>query len=426
MKAMNHLNRSILLFSAMLMAFSATAQWTNINSLSNHSFNELNFPSQQTGYAIVGLGGTNGNSLFKTENEGISWEEITPDLDTITNPQFQSIFFVDDQSGFLTLRANVPRLKSFLFKTENGGSSWANITPDSLPVGYGLSDVFFTDLNQGFVTFGDRLYRSVDGGANWSLSLQVTWAGFNDIHFYDGNFGLVGAWDGTFAYQGLIFTTTDGGLSWDSLILNQYQTAIGRVVHVGDSTAFAMTDQGWGHQRIFTTTNNGNSWDTLSLKFLADSSDIAMDLHFLHANWGYLITANGYIFETVDGGQNWSQAHFETPGLQDLAFNGRSFFVGGPVNTLLKHSVPLEIDEPANDGSDFIYPNPCERGALLSFQEPQSGMMEISDLNGRIVFSEKLFRQASFSLQKTGLVAGIYLLRIKGEKPLLGKLVVKE
>lgn len=426
MKLHISLLNAFLLITAMTMAVSASAQWTNINSFSNHSFEELDFPSQQTGYGIVGLGGNNGNALFKTEDAGITWAEITIDLDSITSPRLQSIFFVDAQTGFLSFRARVTNLDIFLLKTQDGGNSWTNVTPDSLPNGYGISDVFFTNSNQGFVASGNRLYRTTDGGMSWVSSLKLRWEGFNDIHFHDDNFGITGAWDGTFAYMGLIFTTSNGGQSWDSLILNQYNTAIGKVMHVGDSTAFAMTDQAWQGQKIFTTTNNGNSWDTLFLPFLKDSSDQAMDFHFEDASNGYLITSNGYIYRTNDCGKSWVQEHAGVIGLEDLATNGSTFFVGGPVNTLLTTPNTLSIDGSYLLPDGFLYPNPCSRNEVLNFKEPLTGELRVFDLNGKLVYFENIKNETQLLIQEIELVPGVYFIQMMGKKPYSSKLVITE
>lgn len=420
------LTRTILLCATLLMALSASAQWTNINTLSNHAFYDINFPSSQKGYAIVGDGGFSGDALYKTENAGVNWEEITLNLDSITMPHLQSIYFVNDQTGFMSLRSRINQLKIFLLKTQDGGSSWSDVTPDSLPVGYGISDVFFTDQNQGFVTSGERLYRTSDGGDTWAVSLNLRWEGFNDIHFYDANFGIVGAWDGTFAYQGRIFTTSNGGQSWDSLYLPDYGSSIGRVMHVGDSTAFAMTDHGWGRQKIHMTTNNGNSWDTLSLQFLSDSSDIAVDFYFEDISNGYLITSNGKIFKTNDCGKTWIQEYVGAMGLRDLASNGDAFFAGGPINTLLNTPNTLGIGDPAFFPNGFVYPNPCSRSGILNFQQGLSGELRLLEMNGRLIVSKNLLYENQLSIQGLELVPGTYFIQLIGEKVKTSKIVISE
>lgn len=419
------LTRIFILFSAIFMASSASAQWANINSLPNTSFQEISFPSWRTGYAIVDSANSRNYGLYKTENAGVSWEQLALRLDSITNPHLQSVFFVNDQTGFLCLRGGIPQFDIFLLKTQDGGNSWADVTPDSLPVGYGDSDVFFTDLNKGFVASGGRLYRTADGGQNWALSLNMNWVGFNEIHFSDANFGIVGAWDGTFAYQGLIFTTSDGGLSWDSLIFNQTYTSIGNVFHAGNA-AYAMTDHGWGEQKLFKTTDNGTTWDTLSLKFLADSSDTATDLIFISQSWGYITTAKGYIFVTEDGGQSWTFVHFERPELNFIAFNGRAFFVGGPINTLLIDNLPMAIDDPDAIATGFIYPNPCAKDGVLNFLEPLTGDFQIIDLNGKVIFQTSFVMQNSFDMHPLELTPGNYFVNLKGKKRLAAKLVLME
>jgi photosystem II stability/assembly factor-like uncharacterized protein len=115
--------------------------------------------------------------------------------------------------------------EKFLFKTTNGGASWTLISrttlgnppPEAgvgeLPNGNGVSALFFNDATKGWLGLsspGDNLFRSTDGGKNWT---KVTVSGLDpavpveSITFTDAMHGSFVTPDGT-------WTTSDGGTTW--------------------------------------------------------------------------------------------------------------------------------------------------------------------------------------------------------------------
>lgn len=115
--------------------------------------------------------------------------------------------------------------EKFLFKTGDGGVTWTLISRTTLgnppaetgvgalPNGNGVSAVFFQDATKGWLGLsspGDNLWKSTDGGHNWT---KVTVSGLdpavpvNSITFMDAMHGSFVTPDGT-------WTTSDGGTTW--------------------------------------------------------------------------------------------------------------------------------------------------------------------------------------------------------------------
>jgi hypothetical protein len=115
--------------------------------------------------------------------------------------------------------------EKFLFRTDNGGSSWALISrttlgnppPESgvgdLPNGNGVSALFFQDADKGWLgltSAGHTFLRSADGGKDWSeVVVQDLDQGvpIQSINFTDAMTGEFTTPVGTWA-------TTDGGTTW--------------------------------------------------------------------------------------------------------------------------------------------------------------------------------------------------------------------
>jgi len=74
-----------------------------------------------------------------------------------------------------------------------------------------------------------------------------------------------------------------------------------------------------------------------------------------------------------------------------------------------------------------VYPNPFDKEAILRFFNPRgvAHTLYVTDISGRIIRTEKGIKGNSMVLKKAGLVSGIYLFELKGEKTLCGKFVVQ-
>ncbi len=416
----------IILLSIFSFLFCASifSQWTNLTPSTNFSFKDISFSSQSIGFAIIDSSSI--SSLYKTQNAGTTWQNLNLNFSPITGVVIQSVYFVDDNTGYIQFRGNDSGLKSYVYKTVNGGLNWVDKTPTNLSVGYGVSDVFFTDVNTGFVGIGDVICKTIDGGNNWTTTTLTPYNSPNEIDFYDANNGILGAWDGTFAYKGIIYTTTNGGVSWDSLDLNSNYTFITDVDYTNNNTAYALTDDAWTEtQKIYKTIDNAQTWDTLFLGFLLDSLDAANDMHFINDTLGYLSTEKGYIFITNDGGLNWSQEHFETPYLDIIAYNGSNIFVGGPLSTLVTKSLSTALKESSLRFENKMYPNPVNRSGIVYFEKPIFGLLQITDLSGRLIKEEQLKNESTFNLSSTNISPGIYMLTLIGNEVSSQKLIVR-
>ncbi|MEX2247204.1 MAG: YCF48-related protein [Dehalococcoidia bacterium] len=119
--------------------------------------------------------------------------------------------------------------EKFLFRTANGGASWTLISRTTLgsppaepgvgdlPNGNGVSALSFPEASKGWLGLsspGDNLYRSTDGGHDWT---QVDVTGLDpgvpvlSITFTD-------AMHGTFTTSAGSWTTSNGGSTWTATV----------------------------------------------------------------------------------------------------------------------------------------------------------------------------------------------------------------
>jgi len=146
------------------------------------------FINSTTGWAIS-------NSLiYKTTDVGETWTV------QLSHPpdNFTSIFFVDSLNGWATNR--------YIWQTTDGGNNWIERT--DIPILYS-NDVYFTDIDTGFVIESPYLYKTTDSGNTWTTQLSS--------NYIIGNFGWISKTHGFIIGDG-IYETTNKGNTWNEIL----------------------------------------------------------------------------------------------------------------------------------------------------------------------------------------------------------------
>lgn len=161
----------------------------------------LSFPSPTMGYAAA-LDQGMGSYVLKSSNSGISWDTVYHNPDDM----FQSIFFVNAQKGF------IGGFQGYLYKTENGGTTWLAIDINS-SAGLAIASIYFPTPDTGYIaTDIGGVYRTTDGGNTWNhLSMSFPPALYS-VWFTDANHGFVGGGDGSGSMT--LYKTSNAGNSW--------------------------------------------------------------------------------------------------------------------------------------------------------------------------------------------------------------------
>ena len=133
--------------------------------------------------------------VLHTLDAGLTWSEILVD----SMETFSSVIFTDANHGAVTCDRGI-------LTTTDGGLSWQNNSPFSLP----MKQVCRAGMS-GLCAFGNgsTILRSDNQGTTWQ-QISSGYAGgyWNTIAFLDSRHGWVGG-------SSKILRTTDGGRRWD-------------------------------------------------------------------------------------------------------------------------------------------------------------------------------------------------------------------
>ncbi len=184
-------------------------------------------------------------------------------------------------------------------------------------------DFCFVNSSLGYATKGTNLYKTIDGGTNWSLVLTKVGTHFRSIAFvsptrgWAGNLGA-GSYDSAVTDTNVLYETFDGGTNW-SIAPGFNQTGMKGfcAFHVYDSTHVYGAGRVRGPAYFCKTENAGTNWTIVNLTAQGVMNGI-MDVYFKDTTNGFVVgmdtnsfatcpaNYHGRIARTTDGGQTWT------------------------------------------------------------------------------------------------------------------------
>ena len=218
-----------------------------------------------------------GANILKTTNGGQTWENQM--FDTLN--RFNSIAFLNDSTGWVSGKNGV------LLKTSDKGNNWTKIVLDTSVAETSLGKIHFINQNIGWI--GSSL-KTTDGGNSWKVQ-NIPSLSFPSSYFINESLGwMVGD-----SYGGSnIYRTTDGGTNWTpcgSTYPGYYFT-----ICFSNATTGWITGYNYSNQKsIIKTTDGGNTWVGQDIP-----SNWLSSLFFLNENTGWAV-GDG-IYKTTDGG----------------------------------------------------------------------------------------------------------------------------
>lgn len=202
-----------------------------------------------------------------------------------------------------------PLKKDSVYKTTNGGLNWSGYsTVDTNK----MSGLFFIDNNTGFaVGYRGKIIKSTNGGITWSLQNSGVFSWLNSVQFFDANTGFaVGSKDS----NRVILKTTNGGTNWQVLVRNN-QSRLYSVAVLSPLVVYCVGDSG----AVIYSSNGGASWVNQVSGATSTLRDVIFK-SYQSFNIGWIAGKNGVILSTINGGTNWVNHSFNTTNFYGIDF----------------------------------------------------------------------------------------------------------
>lgn len=284
----------------------AQGSWTLQTNPSNTEGESIQFVS-----AIEAWIGLNSSQLLHTTNAGQTWNIITPTDDMVggMDAPGSRISFINATTGWIMKSSaddNGNFLGTNLYKTTNGGANWTR-TILSTNAGDAGIQVQFVDANNGWVliynmdTSTPIFKRTTDGGATW-----IPTNGGGIFHYVNTSVGysFTASPEGNPPFT--ISKTTDGGSTWTE---QHTDYTLGNL----EAIQFIDENNGWivGYNGKILKTTNGKDWIPIT-NALPNTDFENSDLSFISSTTGWIATqanADGsspFMLKTTDGGNSWT------------------------------------------------------------------------------------------------------------------------
>jgi PKD repeat protein len=248
------------------------------------------------------LQSTNGGTSFTAITNGMPASGSVQRLAIAVTPANASVVYVvaasASNSGFLGFYQSTNSGTSFITKASTPNLlGWASAGNDTGGQGwYTLSTAASPTNSNEIVVGGVNIWRSTNGGSNWSLFAHWTGTGapyvhadIHDLDYRNGSTVLAGT-------DGGVFQTTNGGTSFAAINGNMN---IAQIYKIGLSTnTYSMGIT--GHQDNGTNIYSGGWTQTMGGDGMACFIDRTNDLVMYGEQY------NGSFNRTTDGGQNWT------------------------------------------------------------------------------------------------------------------------
>ena len=201
-------------------------------------------------------------------------------------------------------------------------------------------DIAFVTPDIGWYGNGKgKLFRTTDGGMNWTKVAERPGTFIRALGFIDGKTGFIGN-VGTDYYPGVtdkqpLYRTDDGGVSWTAVTADGLDKVAGicgidvlPVTRVFQGEArqthiIHAAGRVGGPAMLMTSLDAGATWEVTDLSAQAG---MILDVKFLDASTGFIAAATdsdvekaqALILRTTDGGKTWAAVYRGTRGFENV------------------------------------------------------------------------------------------------------------
>lgn len=291
-----------------------SSMWTVLPNgpVASNRHDDVVFADENTGWVINGA-----RNVFKTEDGGASWaQQVTNDTNM---PFLRSIAMANKSTGWIgTLDAGADRV---LYETRDGGERWTNISSrirGSTPRGICGLWAVNNNVVYGVGSFfeGPWFIKSEDGGFTWnSRTLGGNVRTLIDVYFQNEEVGFaVGGTGDNLNGNAIILRTTNRGASWTEVyqstrspeVLGEWGWKISFPTELVGYVSVEYNNAPVGQEaKVLKTIDGGLTWTALSIEGSIESAGL-QGIGFLTADTGWA-TGRGTTSMTTDGGLTWAQ-----------------------------------------------------------------------------------------------------------------------
>ncbi|MDA0317163.1 MAG: YCF48-related protein [Bacteroidetes bacterium] len=388
----------------------SSAYYTDLSSgLGIRQFYKIGI-SQTNPVIVSGGSQDNGTSLYRTDTQWYDWLGADG-METFVDHSDSNILYGTSQLGSL-------------YKSTNQGDSYQGI-------GFGQSGNWVTPFEQDPIALNtiytgySQVYKSIDGGSTWNSVSQDFGTNLNHLKIAQSNNQIMYA-----AYGGLLYRTTDGGLTlWQQL--TSFSGSINSIaIHPTNPNKIAVATT--SSSKVYTSSDGGNTWVT-ALYDLPDFSALALvwdttfgeDVLYLGMNYGVY-----YLLENTTSWEPYSTAlpnvivnELEVNTADDKLYAGT--YGRGLWRVNLFNPSTAGLNDFSAD-SFTLFPNPTNGIFTIKWNTSELVTIKIFDVLGKLVFYEKdrnLRLNPNIELNSS---KGMYYVRLNtNNKAITEKLILK-
>lgn len=427
----------IYLFSLELFQTPSQAQWTVIDTLYS-SFQctssvaypvTLAFVSNDSAYYYYNTSNCSpstpsSHTLFRTSDSFLNWNYLLSFSYMGEGTNIWDMVFVTNNIGFLSRNLQ----SSFKFsKTTDAGVTWNDIYfGQGQPL---VKDLFITNPDSGFGISNDGiLYKYSNDTINLMDTINFTPCYSPKMFFTENNFGYILSKHSQSSEYYKVLRSVDGGANWSMSFIDNKRIFYD-LSFFNDSIGYLASDTG-----LFVTYNAGISWSLMNTPF-----EYCISISIIKRNVIYAI-GSGAVYRTVDGGQNWNQQIVQTdcyPISLKMINDSLGFMYAR--STINYNNLVLKT---INGGEVFVPPVSKDSSILTIEPNPTTDKFEISipqDLENNTPLTIEIFSsdakriqkiriesyQFKVSLNLEGESNGIYSIVVSnGEKKYVGRVLL--
>lgn len=196
-----------------------------------------------------------------------------------------------------------------IIRSTNTGINWINQTGNGVPTNVNLNSICFIAIdtavcagNTGATTY---VYRTVNGGTNWTQVFTQANGTINAIGFKNSSLGFMtgnpvgGRWS--------LWKTTNKGLTWDStgMYISQAGSETGFPNSIAVRHNYVLF--GTNNTRIYRSTNSGVTWSFISAM---EQNTTSLWVYNDTSGYSFIYAGGSKTFRTTNNGSNWQNNIF--------------------------------------------------------------------------------------------------------------------